>query len=212
MLSLIAQVLRCLAIVCCCALGFASILATGGGGGGGGTASITQPVITPLDPNNEYTATGTYQLTSFEFYFPNGQYFSSSELDSFNAQMTLDVPADWTTYEIEWHDAQFGNYYDYDAGPISQTNPNTSWDDAHYEITGPYTIAFYFDNLCADGVCADVIMRIQKISDLVFSLLAGSVVVSIGDESHEKADAFAEAHQGGAEDKLISASMRNIWF
>lgn len=162
---------RYFAVICCCALGFMSIVATGGGGGGGGAPS-TQPSITPLSETDESTQTGTYRVTSFDFYYTTGEHFSSSDLDWFEWKFTIDIANDWTTNKVEWEDAEIGDYYDYGEAPLSYVDPNANFDAFYYEITGDYTIVLYYDNLCSDEICADVIIRLQKISDDVLPLLS----------------------------------------
>lgn len=137
---------------------------SGGGGGGGVT---TEQGTTPLQDIDDSTVTGTYNVTSFDFYYTSGEHFSSSDLDSFTGQITIDFAADETTYELEWQDREYGDYYDYGESRLSEPDPDAEWDAAYYEITGDYTMTFFYENFCVDGSCADVVIDIQKTTDSV---------------------------------------------
>jgi hypothetical protein len=195
MLNQIKKGFRYVAVFSCCVLGFLTIVATGGGGGGGGATS-TQPSITPLIETDDSTHTGTYDVTSFDYYFSTGEHLSSSDLDWFDWQLTIDIPNDWTTYKVEWRDDELGDYYDYGEAPLSYVDPSLTFDAAYYEITGDYTVVFYFDNLCSEDICADIVLRLKKISDEVALLLQKTTESTV-----------LNAFEGGG---IVSGSIRNL--
>lgn len=148
--------------------------------------------ITPLSETDDSTITGTYRITSMDYYFTTGEHFTSTELDFFSGMMTMDIAADLMTFELEWRDSQYGNFYDYDEYSISGSEPNATWDDAYYNISGKYTVIFYYDNYCSEGHCADVTMQIQKISDNVQSLLGKGALKKSVNKSFNELTIIAE--------------------
>ena len=142
---------------------FFTVFSCGGGGGGGN--KITEPGTTPLNESDETTFTGTYQITSVDFYFHDGSSVSSSEFDYFSSAMAIDVETDWIAMRLEWDDEEYGDYYFYDEGNFFDEGDD---DEVDYEIVGKYKIVFYFNDLCGDDDdCDDVVVEMQKTTDSV---------------------------------------------
>ena len=143
------------------------------GGGGGGGNKITEPGTTPLNEADETTFTGTYQITTLDFYFQDGSSVSSSEFDYFSGAMAVDIEADWMAIRAEWDDDEYGDYYYYDEGNFfDEADDDEDDDEVDYEIVGKYKIVFYFDNICDDeGECGDMVIEIQKTTDSVEPIL-----------------------------------------
>lgn len=163
------------------------ITACGGGGSSSSPESIdTIPGTTQLSQTDESSITGTYQISSLDFYFTNGEHFSSSKLDFFRGLMTMNMAADVMTYVLEWRDSQYGDFYEYGESSISGADPDATWDSAYYEIAGDYSVVFYYDNFCSNGYCANATMRMQKISDDVQSLLSKGAFEKVTSETNDK--------------------------
>lgn len=170
-------------------------MACGGGGGGSSdpAAIITETGTTPLSQTDDASLTGTYRITFFDFNYSTGEYFSSNELDYFSGLLTMDAAADSMIYELEWRDSQYGDFYDYDESSISGADPDATWDSAYYEIIDDYTIVFSYENFCSGGYCADVTMRIQKMTDTVQPLIDQRTMLKAANDPANDQSIVAEA-------------------
>ena len=148
------------------------LLAACGGGGGGG--SSTASGTTALDTNDISTATGTYNVVYMDFYYPDGTYFTTDNLDQFTGEMTIDIENNLGAYRIEWHDSYYGDFLDYGQSALTDSGESVTWENAYLDVVGDYEAVFYYDNLCTEGICVNSELRIKKISDDLKSLFSAS--------------------------------------
>ena len=147
-----------------------SLVACGGSDSGGTENATTGPGTTPIDQNNDSTQHGTYAMTSFIFNYSTGETFTNNDTDRFEGWMTIDLANDLTASYLEFViDGE--TFTDYDQSTLSQAEENVTYDGATMSQTGPYTITLYYGNVCADGYCANVLMRLRKTSNSIQNLL-----------------------------------------
>ena len=134
-----------------------------GGGGGGGVATVAG--TTPLDENDPLSLSGTYQITRWEFYGPDGFYFDSTQLASFSSTYIVNQAQKYVEFKIEWHDSTYGDYYDYDR-VYSDEPLAAEYGEVYYQINTSYQVTIYMTEIIIPGVGSfDQIVRMTKISD-----------------------------------------------
>lgn len=174
----------------------ASLVVFACGGGGGGSDSDSN--VTPLDVSDSSTENGTYKVLEMEYYYSNGNHFTTNDLDSFSGKMVINSDADTVQSEVEWHDSIYGDYYDFDEDSLSNPSQDsgTTYDNYYYSITDDYTVKIYYENMCGDGFCADASIILRKTSDSTAPIMVSGASVAAASVPDD--------------DGLISRSMRYV--
>ena len=153
----------------------ASLLIVGCGGG-----VATAPGTTPLNKNAPASLSGTYRITQWEFYGPEGFYFDSTQLAFFSATYVVNQARKYVEYKIEWHDPVYGDYYDYDR-VYSDEPITTEYGEVYYQINTSYQMTIYMTEIVVPGVGTfDQIVRLTKISDSTAPIPLKRSVVTAG--------------------------------
>lgn len=140
------------------------------GSNSGSDSASTEAGTTPLVENDESTQTGTYAVRSMRITYSTGEVIDSNDFDSFDSYFTIDYTNNKLTMLLNWEDSDYGDFHDYFEDDLSGSTSATVG-DIYVTQTGDYDLTIYYNNICDSGYCADMLLRIRKISDTVRNLL-----------------------------------------